>query len=128
MLSARDAALAAGQPPEFRVSTSTQSGVVVIYVRGELDLAAAPEVATLLQFVAYESRAVLVDLCDTTFMDTGGLRALLTANTQITRSGRRFAIACPQRGAVARLLELTGTRTLLSAWPDRVTAISALRG
>jgi anti-anti-sigma factor len=69
-----------------------------------------------------------VDLCDTTFLDSSGLRAVLVASGEVTGQGRRFAVACAEGGAVARLLELTGTEGLLSTWPDRASALRALRG
>lgn len=112
--------------PGLRVVLGVQSGVVVVSVCGELDLAAAPRIADTLRFVAYAPRPVLVDLCDTTLLDSAGLTAVTAASAEITRSGRRFAVACAERGPVARVLALIESHAL-RAWPDRATALGALR-
>jgi len=75
-----------------------QPGVVV--VTGELDAAAAPELAARL---AADRAIEIVDLQEVTFIDLGGLRPLLAAAQDEDRLP--IAIRAPSR-AVRRLLAL----------------------
>jgi anti-sigma B factor antagonist len=81
---------------------------VVLSLRGELDLASAP----LLQSEV-ESReittatTVVLDLQELTFIDSTGLRVLLSAHDRSRQAGQEFAVT---RGSqqVQRLLSITG--------------------
>jgi anti-anti-sigma factor len=56
---------------------------------------------------------VTLDLCALTFLDVAGLHALVDARSLARANGRRLQILAP-RGEAARVLELTGTRELVS--------------
>jgi len=77
---------------------------------GELDLDAAPAIASFLQKVAHST--VTVDLSGLTFLDACGLSALLGAKSRIERrgDGLRFVNAS---GTVRLLFELCDLANLL---------------
>ena len=65
----------------------------VIAVTGEVDLATAPELERAVKAVLEGGPANLViDLSDTTFMDSTGLRVLITADLEFKGADRRLAI------------------------------------
>ncbi|HUG32967.1 MAG TPA: STAS domain-containing protein, partial [Acidimicrobiia bacterium] len=53
---------------------------------------------------------LVVDLTDSSFMDSTGLKALVMANRKFDESGRSFAIAV-SRGPVSRLIDLSGVQS-----------------
>lgn len=115
------------EPPAFRIESLDEAGVFIVAVSGELDLASAPVLDEYVDDACVARAPVLVDLCATSFMDSTGFRSLYEAHHAITRHGRRFALAAEGGGQIARLLALAGGDQMFERYPDRVTAITALR-
>jgi anti-anti-sigma factor len=90
---------------------------VTVCIAGEIDLACADELAILLHAAldAYP-QGIDLDLAEVCFCDCRGLSAVLTARASARRRGRHFALG-PHSPTVARLLELTGARSVLTT-PD----------
>ena len=99
---------------DFSVEEHNHGGASVLTVNGELDLRTSPELEQRLS-KAFDGGAelVILDLRGIEFMDSTGLRVLLSAHQRAHESGRRFALV---RGAdqVERVLTLTGVRDLLT--------------
>jgi anti-sigma B factor antagonist len=87
---------------------------VTVFVTGDIDLACADQLAAVLHMTldAYP-QGIDLDLASVRFCDCRGLRALLAAQAFARRRGRPFALG-PYSPIVARLLELTGTRSVLT--------------
>jgi anti-sigma B factor antagonist len=85
----------------------------LVAAAGELDIATAPELDGALRALDRSGELVTLDLRALTFMDVAGLRALLDARRYVRQTGRRIQILGPLHDA-ARVLELTGTRDLVS--------------
>ena len=97
-------------------------GVASLVLRGELDMAAAPELRARVDAAA-GARALLIDLAEATFVDSAVLKELLRADSELARHDTRLvlvAIAAPVR----RLLDLTRTAELFTLAPDRETALA----
>jgi anti-anti-sigma factor len=98
---------------------------VVVVLHGELDMAATPSLAVLMDEVAArESRRVIFDLADLWFVDAVGLRALRSAARDLRAGGTEVVVGDPQR-AVRRLLLLCGLDNRAggeSSSPGRVSA------
>jgi anti-anti-sigma factor len=80
---------------------------------GALDMATAPALhAEIAQLRDAGFRCILVDLRELEFMDSSGLRALLTLNAQANSDGFELGLV---RGnpTVDRVFEVTGTKNLL---------------
>jgi len=78
----------------------------VIRVRGEIDVATAPEVRRALgSAITMPSLRVVLDLCDVNFIDSTGLQALLHAQRRLRDLHRNFVIVCPG-GQVLRAFEI----------------------
>jgi anti-anti-sigma factor len=99
---------------DFTLEERNQGTAVVVTVTGELDLRTSPALEDRLGR-AFDAGAELeiLDLRMIEFMDSTGLRVLLTAHQRAQDSARRFALV---RGAdqVERVLTLTGVRDLLT--------------
>lgn len=84
----------------------TESGHV-IHVRGELDLASAPQLSAALSEAAGQgTQPVLLDLSGVTFIDSSALRALVLAGRELGESGRKLQIG-PRSEMVNRVLTMT---------------------
>jgi len=100
-----------------------RDGVVsIISVAGELDIATAPTLQSALDRVHMcGANHILVDLSETDFLETTGLRTLLTASRRSAGKGS-LSIVCPNPN-VRRVFELTGVAELLVLHDDRTSAI-----
>jgi anti-anti-sigma factor len=104
---------------------SPAAGVTLLELRGEFDMAAAPQLGE--RIAACTAGALVLDLCETTFIDSAILRELLQARTGLAARGVRLVLAAvpPQ---VRRLLDLTRTSELFEDAHDVATALMRLRG
>ncbi len=103
------------QRPEFEVTVSTDAGVRVVAVSGELDLDTMGE---LNEALAIENGipTTVVDLRRLTFIDSSGVSGLLAAARRARDAGARL-VCVPGPTQVQRAFELTGVDTVLE-WVD----------
>lgn len=88
---------------------------LVVTVRGEVDLATAPELESCVQRAfAIAPESVLLDLNGLTFIDSSGLRVLVALSNEARARDATLGLRNVPRHA-ERVLELTG----LSEWFDR---------
>ena len=101
-------------PSGFSISTSDRDGRALVAVRGELDLATAPELESVVLERLDAGQAVVLDLRELDFMDSSGLRVLITAHTRASDGDADFAIVRPPAGSeVAKILEIAGVEPQL---------------
>jgi anti-sigma B factor antagonist len=99
-------------------------GVSVVVLRGELDLAAAPILRARVD-EAMAGRALVIDLAQTTFIDSAVLKELLRARAELAANDVRLVLAAVP-SPVRRLLDLTRTSELFEDAPDAATAFKRL--
>ena len=80
-------------------------------VRGEIDLDTVDMFTSALTD-ARSCRRVDVDLADVTYMDSAGLRRLITANDDIQQHGGRLRVITASN-IVSRLIQIAGVDALL---------------
>jgi anti-sigma B factor antagonist len=96
------------RPPRFEVHASdADDGALLLAVEGELDLVTEPQLSAALADAA--GRPTTIDLSELAFMDSTGLRALLSA----AREHPQLRLRGPLQPPVQRLLELTQTLAIL---------------
>lgn len=97
---------------------------LVIRVGGELDLRVAEEFRTRLDNLIdeYESKHLILDLQQVTFIDSSGLGAILGRYKKIANVGGTVAIS-GARPAVSRILELSGIMRIISVYPSEAEAL-----
>jgi anti-anti-sigma factor len=90
------------------VSLSTEGDVARVAFRGEIDLAIVDEVDRCVgeALALPGTGALVVDLAECTYLDSSGLRALLSAQQQAQRAQVPLSITGVQ-GIVRRVIELT---------------------
>lgn len=93
---------------ELALSTSQVGDLAVVTVGGEVDLDTASQLGDhALDAVRDVSPHVLLDLTGVTFMDSTGLKVLLSVQRRAELAGGSFGVAGPSR-AVRKILALTG--------------------
>src|SRR4051812_21130667 len=99
--------------PEFFCDVQPDRERVIVAVSGELDLAAAPQLAaTIDKLVDVGFGRIVVDLRPLTFLDSAGVHALISASDTAERRGCALSLVRGSRG-VQRIFELTATDSLL---------------
>ena len=71
--------------PEFKLETSRIGGHDVVVVKGEIDMATAPTLDKTLS--KFSKKEVFLDLRKTEFMDSAGLKVLITQRSRLEESG-----------------------------------------
>ena len=107
------------------VERTSRDGVELLLVEGELDIASAPRLISVLNGAVQEAlRSLVVDLSEVDFMDSTGLALLINANRRLTRRSKGFAVVCPP-GPLRRVFEVTDMVETLRVCPDRDSARAA---
>jgi len=84
-----------------------QDRPTVVTLVGELDMAAASEVRSVLIEAVEAGEDVVVDLTDLVFVDSSGLAAFVAAHNGAARGGTSMSLRQPQ-DTVKRVLAITG--------------------
>ena len=87
-----------GGRPDFAVLTVSVDGEVVVAVRGEIDMATAPQLWQCLQEAIPEvTGRLVVDLAGTTFIDSTALAVLVRACKRLRHSEGELVLRAPSK-------------------------------
>lgn len=109
---------------QLDITSHDADGWTVIAVAGEVDLASAPDLQRSVEdALAAGAQRLILDLRSVTFMDSTGLRVLLTTHQRLQESGGSLALVAAE-GPVTRLMSLTGVdqRIPVAATVETVTS------
>jgi anti-sigma B factor antagonist len=96
----------------------------LIAVTGDLDIAATPELSTILLMAAGSpGELVVLDLARVGFIDSSALGTLLRAAGEIESRGKRLRIVSGD-GPIRRLLEMTNLTNRFQLCPTRDDALA----
>jgi anti-anti-sigma factor len=112
------------QDGRLGVRDDAHEGYHTLALAGELDAATAPVLESTIERLCEQgAREIVLDLHELSFIDSSGLRLILTGKKRCERDGCEFALTRP-RPAAQRLFELTGLIERLSfrgrALADRI--------
>jgi anti-sigma B factor antagonist len=114
-------------PPEFALTEdSLDADRHVVAVRGEIDLFTAPELKQkLTDAIESGKNRIVVDLSDTTFLDSTALGVLIGAVKRLrSREGALVIVNVDQN--IAKTFEITGLDQIFTILSTRDDAIAAL--
>ena len=114
-------------PPEFALTEdSLDADRHVVAVRGEIDLFTAPELKQkLTDAIESGKNRIVVDLSDTTFLDSTALGVLIGAVKRLrSREGALVIVNVDQN--IAKTFEITGLDQIFTILSTRGDAIAAL--
>jgi anti-anti-sigma factor len=94
--------------PDLVLSFARENDRAVLAARGELDAYSAPALEEhVARLLGEDARDIVLDLSETAFLDSSGLRAILTAQRRLSAADGHLVLRAPSE-PVARLLEITG--------------------
>ena len=105
---------------ELNVSSEESGGWLIVSPSGEIDIATADELDDALA----QNRDTVLDLSEVSFMDSTGLRTLVSVHNRLGEAGARFRIVVPS-GPVRRIIEITGLSGALDLVGTRAAALSS---
>jgi len=114
-------------PPEFSLTEDAlDDDRHVVAVRGEIDLFTAPELKQKLTDAIEGGKSrIVVDLSDTSFLDSTALGVLIGAVKRLrTREGALVIVNVDQN--IAKTFEITGLDQIFTILPTRDEAVAAL--
>ena len=114
-------------PPEFALTEDAlDTDRHVVAVRGEIDLFTAPELKEKLTDAIESGKSrIVVDLTDTTFLDSTALGVLIGAVKRLrSREGALVIVNVDQN--IAKTFEITGLDQIFTILSTRDDAIAAL--
>jgi anti-sigma B factor antagonist len=118
----------------MNVSHAAELGVVDLVlgpaagvaVRGELEIATAPELtAALDDAIRRTSGPFFIDLSKVGFLDSSAINCLMRARALLGRDDRTLGLICPP-GTTRRVLELVGMDELVAVYGSRDELLRAL--
>jgi anti-anti-sigma factor len=99
--------------------------VAVVVLRGEHDLTTKDQLYGLLCQLLDRSDLVVVDLSETTFIDSSTLSTFVRADRAARLAGSHFRLQVGPSAMVRRVIEIRGLLPVLDWAPTRETALSA---
>jgi anti-sigma B factor antagonist len=89
----------------FEIERTTVVGRPALSVRGELDIATAPQLEAAVESqLSQGSRALVVDLTGTTFLDSSGARQLAAIARRAIGQDVALEVVCPRENRPVRLV------------------------
>jgi anti-sigma B factor antagonist len=112
---------------DFSVRTEQLSDdVYVIALAGEVDLYTAPEFKQeLLDVIAKGAKHVVIDLSDTTFIDSTTLGVLVGGVKRLRTNDGQLSLICSDRN-ITKIFEITGLDRVFTIHASRDEAVAAL--
>jgi anti-sigma B factor antagonist len=109
----------------FEITNFEHNTVPVLAVRGEIDVATAPELRErLLALAEHDRTIVVVDLTDVSFVDSTALGVLVSSVKRLRRNGGdlRLVVTEPH---IAKVLAITGLTEVFRTYTTTGEAVSA---
>jgi anti-sigma B factor antagonist len=113
------------EEPNYSVEHDPVEKALLVTASGELDLAAAPRLATVLSIATQGAEPnVVLDLASVDFIDSTALGAIMHASTEAEAAGKQMMVVALD-GPVRRLLEITNLTGRFRVYPSREDALAA---
>jgi anti-sigma B factor antagonist len=114
------------EPPKLEIRTLQQGGVRVLAIAGDVVVETAAQLEAELAAAPERSGDVVLDLSEVPFMDSTGLRVILSARDEAVAAGGRLVIVAVPDGQVEGLLDFMEVRRRLSTAASRDRALADL--
>ena len=109
----------------FDIKTERAGDAHVIALSGEVDLYTAPEFKQhLLEVIGQGATHVVVDLSDTTFIDSTTLGVLVGGLKRLRPNGGQLSLVCSDRN-ITKIFEITGLNKVFPIHQTRAEALES---
>ena len=92
----------------MNISINEENGISILDLEGDLDTSTSPEVERRVnELINSDKGKIIIDLSNTRFVSSAGLRVFLSTAKQLTAKGGAFKI-CSPNDVVKEILDLVG--------------------
>ncbi|HEX8066419.1 MAG TPA: STAS domain-containing protein [Thermoleophilaceae bacterium] len=106
----------------------SKGDVVVVAVSGDVDLANAKSIGVqIAAAVPNESIGLVLDLAETTYLDSSGLHLIFDLAARLGERQQRLALSVPEASHLRRVLELVDVGVAAGLEPSVERAMAAVR-
>jgi anti-anti-sigma factor len=106
----------------------TEEGVVIARLVGEIDLANARAIGSLIAgAVPNDADGVVLDLSDTTYLDSSGVHLVFDLNERLRERQQRLVLAIPEGSRIRRVLDLVNVGAVVPVTVELEDAKAAAR-
>jgi anti-sigma B factor antagonist len=109
------------------LSVSSDGGVPIVAVSGEVDVYSAPALRDGLADLLQQGKSVVVDLSQVGFLDSTGLGALVAARTTASEHGAGLPLVCTHQ-RILKLFTITGLDGVFQIFDSVPDAVASLAG
>jgi anti-anti-sigma factor len=113
--------------PLATVSRDERGGVIVVSVRGEVDVSNTAALGQELSEISNQALGLVVDVSGVDYLDSAGIALLYELHLRLERRGQALVVVAPATGAPRRVLELTAFNTRAAIADELETAVSTIR-
>ena len=115
--------------PLAEVTLEADGDTVVAHVHGEVDLSNVDDIRTvLIEVVSHELECLVLDLTDTTYLDSTGVRLLFELAERLHGRRQELRLVVNEEAMVHRVIVLTQLNQRVPLDDTVDAALSALRG
>jgi anti-anti-sigma factor len=110
-----------------RITDEHHGDVPVVAIAGEIDASNAKEIADRLRAaLSNRSETLVVDLSDTTYIDSAGLNVLFELSTALHERQQELHLIVGQPSPIARMVTIVGLDAAVQTHPTRTAALDAV--
>ena len=109
-----------------KITSKQYKRVDLVEIDGRIDSSTAPQLEQALQKIIKDGRyRIVVDMAETDFMSSAGLRALLSALKQVRRFNRGDVRLACMSDRVKKAFDLAGLLEVFKVYDDSVDAVGS---
>jgi len=110
----------------MNISINEENEISIVDLNGNLDTNTSPEVEKSVNaLIAADKAKIIIDLSNTGFVSSAGLRIFLSTAKQLTAKGGVFKI-CSPNDVVKEILDMSGFSTILDVRSNLEEAVSTM--
>jgi anti-anti-sigma factor len=111
---------------DHALDITTEDGIVIARLRGEIDLSNAGAIGSLVAgSVTNDAVGVVIDLSETTYLDSSGVHLVFDLAERLTSRQQRLVLAVPEDARIRRVLDLVNVGTAVAVRPTVEEAVVA---
>ena len=108
----------------MELKTEKRNGGAVVYAKGRIDTAAAPDLEQELnRLIGEGTKKILLVFSEVPYISSGGLRVLLATAKKLKGPGNSFSL-CALNAEVTKIMTLAGFNTIFSIYPAEGDALA----
>jgi anti-anti-sigma factor len=103
-----------------------EEGVPIVAIEGEIDASNSPEISSRLRdALSNRSTALLVDLTETTYIDSAGINVLFKLGLELRERQQQLHLVVAASSPIARMIAIVGLNEAVPTHPTREAALAA---